>query len=420
MNMIYEFTFENYRSYRHEATIDFTAKPINEFEQSLINGSNGQKLLPVCAIYGPNGGGKSSVIMAISELRSMVMQPLIQLAFMKKKNEKLGDASIDQLRESLSNVSTKNAYYKWDSEGAEKPIKYNILFEIESYKYRYEFEILKEDIFVENLYMENDGKVEVIFERDKESIYMCDQLESVDLENMNESLPILSYIAMFKDIDFIDRVIRFFMQIRILNYDRPSLDKRIFVKQIEKDKKRICNVIQSMGIDICDIHIDYNDDGSVDEIYTFHKLLSGEIKKLRLSEESGGTKKIISIIPVLLDGIDNSYLFLIDELDAKLHPLLLQRIIELYTDRSINSGAAQLLFTSHDLTTMCKEVFRRDEIWFSALNAYDESVLYSLVDFRKEGGNKPRNDENYSKQYLEGRYGADPYFKNLVNWEVIE
>lgn len=85
--------------------------------------------------------------MAISELRSMVMQPLIQLAFMKKKNEKLGEASIDQLKESLPNVNTKNAYYKWDSEGAEKPIKYNILFEIEGYKYRYEFEILKEDIF---------------------------------------------------------------------------------------------------------------------------------------------------------------------------------------------------------------------------------------------------------------------------------
>lgn len=172
MNMIYEFTFENYRSYRHEATIDFTAKPINEFEQSLINGSNGQKLLPVCAIYGPNGGGKSSVIMAISELRSMVMQPLIQLAFMKKKNEKLGDASIDQLRESLSNVSTKNAYYKWDSEGAEKPIKYNILFEIESYKYRYEFEILKEDIFVENLYMEMMERLRS-FLKEIKKVYIC-------------------------------------------------------------------------------------------------------------------------------------------------------------------------------------------------------------------------------------------------------
>ena len=415
--MIYEFTFENYRSYRHEATIDFTAKPINEFEQSLINGSNGQKLLPVCAIYGPNGGGKSSVIMAISELRSMVMQPLIQLAFMKKKNEKLGDASIDQLRESLSNVSTKNAYYKWDSEGAEKPIKYNILFEIESYKYRYEFEILKEDIFVENLYMENDGKVEVIFERDKESIYMCDQLESVDLENMNESLPILSYIAMFKDIDFIDRVIRFFMQIRILNYDRPSLDKRIFVKQIEKDKKRICNVIQSMGIDICDIHIDYNDDGSVDEIYTFHKLLSGEIKKLRLSEESGGTKKIISIIPVLLDGIDNSYLFLIDELDAKLHPLLTRYIINLFHNSQTNIGNGQLIYSTHDTVNLNKETFRRDEIWFAEKDKDGISEIYALSDYiledDKNAGKKVRNDATYNKDYLTGRYGAIPVLEDF-------
>ena len=77
------------------------------------------------------------------------------------------------------------------------------------------------------------------------------------------------------------------------------------------------------------------------------------------------------------------------------------------------------MFTSHDLTTMSKDVFRRDEIWFSAINGYDESVLYSLVDFRKESGSKPRNDENYCKQYMEGRYGADPYFRKLVDWEVV-
>ena len=97
-----------------------------------------------------------------------------------------------------------------------------------------------------------------------------------------------------------------------------------------------------------------------------------------------------------------------------------EKIIELFTDREINSGTAQLLFTSHDLTTMSNDVLRRDEIWFSAINGYDESVLYSLVDFRKEGGNKPRNDENYSKQYMEGRYGADPYFKKLIDWEVSD
>ncbi|MDD7388575.1 MAG: ATP-binding protein [Lachnospiraceae bacterium] len=418
--MIYEFSFENYRSYRNEATIGFLAKPISEFEDTLIRTKGEDALLPVCAIYGPNGGGKSSVIMAIEELRQIVMQPLLQLAFMKKKNEELGDAPIEQLKDGLADIHITSSYYKWDKEYADKPTKFNILFQIDDYKYRYELELKKEDIIVENLYMEKDGCIEVIFERDEEGVFLCDKLESVDMENINESLPILSYIAMFKNIDIIDRVFKFFMQIKVLNYDKPNMDRKIFVKQIEKDKKRVCSVLQSMGIDICDIEVVYDDDGSIKEIYTTHLLSSGETTKLCLSEESGGTKKIISIIPILLKGIEQNCLFLIDELDAKLHPLLLRRIIELFTDKRINKGTAQLLFTSHDLTTMSKDVFRRDEIWFSAINAYEESVLYSLVDFRKEGGNKPRNDENYSKQYLEGRYGADPYFKKLVNWEVPE
>ena len=416
--MIYEFAFENFRSYRKEATIDFTAKPINEFEKSLIGVNDKESLLPVCAIYGPNGGGKSSVIMALNELRLIVMQPLVQLAFMKKKNEELGDASISQLQEGLTDKHITSSYYKFDEECKDKPTKYRLLFGVEDYKYCYEFEQKNEDIIVENLYMEKDNAVSAVFERDKEGVYLCEELKGVDVENMNESLPLLSYIAMFKNIPVIDRVMSFFMQIRVLNYDKPNVDRRILVDQIENDKVRVCNVIQSMGIDICDIKVEYKEDGSIDEIYTIHELASGEKRTLRFSEESGGTKKIISIIPILLNGIEKNSLFLIDELDAKLHPLLLRRIIELFTNREINKGAAQLLFTSHDLTTMSKDVLRRDEIWFSAINGYDESVLYSLVDFRKEGGSKPRNDENYSKQYIEGRYGADPYFRRLVNWEV--
>lgn len=418
--MIYEFSFENYRSYRKEATIDFTAKPINEFENSLLKVNDEEKLLPVCAIYGPNGGGKSSVIMALNELRFIVMQPLIQLAFMKKKNEELGETSILQLQEGLTDRHTFSSYYKFDDECKDKPTKYNVLFQVDKYKYRYEFELNNENIIVENLYMEEDGAVKAVFERDKEGVYLCEELEGIDIENVNESLPLFSYIAMLKNIPVIDRAMSFFMQIKVLNYDKPNVDRRILVDRLENDKVRVCNVIQSMGIDICDIRVEYKEDGSIDEIYTIHELSSGEKKTLRLSEESGGTKKIISIIPILLSGIEKNSLFLIDELDAKLHPLLLRKIIELFTDREINSGTAQLLFTSHDLTTMSNDVLRRDEIWFSAINGYDESVLYSLVDFRKEGGNKPRNDENYSKQYMEGRYGADPYFKKLIDWEVSD
>ena len=291
---------------------------------------------------------------------------------------------------------------------------------MDDFKYRYEISQHNDLILEENLYLETVDEVEAIFERDAEGVYLCEELDGLDIENMNESLPLMSYISMFKNLEVIDRAMSFFMQIRVMDFDKPHLDREILVKQIEKDKERICNVIQSMGIDICDIEVEYKEDGSVKEIYTKHRLSNGTEKKLCLSEESSGTRKIISIIPAILKGIDQNCLFLIDELDAKLHPLLLRKIIELFTNKEINKGAAQMLFTSHDLTTMSKEVLRRDEIWFSAINGYDESVLYSLVDFRKEGGSKPRNDENYSKQYLEGRYGADPYFRQLKSWEVVD
>ena len=223
---------------------------------------------------------------------------------------------------------------------------------------------------------------------------------------------------MFKNFTLIDDVIRFFMNTQVINFDAPRQDRTIMVKAIEKDKKRFLNVLISMGIDICDIRFEYDSEGKVLEVYTKHKL-DGSVggKELRFGEESSGTRKIFSVLPVILDAVDKGRLLVIDELDAKLHPVLLKRIIELFTNPQINKSGAQLIFTSHDLTTMSNKVFRRDEIWFSAINGYNESVLYSLVDFKKDSGDKPRNDENYTKQYLEGRYGADPYMKRMQNWE---
>ena len=103
-------------------------------------------------------------------------------------------------------------------------------------------------------------------------------------------------------------------------------------------------------------------------------------------------------------------------MDAKLHPKLLRYIIGLFTNPEINTKGSQLIFTSHDMSTMKPTVFRRDEIWFSALNKSNASKLYSLVEFRKENGTKVRPDETYDKQYIEGRYGADPYLKNILDW----
>ena len=65
---------------------------------------------------------------------------------------------------------------------------------------------------------------------------------------------------------------------------------------------------------------------------------------------------------------------------------------------------------------MNSEVFRRDEIWFVAKGTEQKSQLYSLVEFKNDKGESVRKDAKFDKQYLEGKYGAIPSLKNVINW----
>lgn len=102
-------------------------------------------------------------------------------------------------------------------------------------------------------------------------------------------------------------------------------------------------------------------------------------------------------------------------LDAKIHPVLLRYVVVLYNNMEINKNGAQLIFTSHDLSTMNNDIFCRDEIWFVAKGKEQNSKLYSLVEFKNTKGEAVRMDAKYDKQYLEGKYGADPYLKKIID-----
>ena len=114
---------------------------------------------------------------------------------------------------------------------------------------------------------------------------------------------------------------------------------------------------------------------------------------ISFSSESDGTKKLFASLPILMIAIAEGRLVIIDELDAKLHPKLLRYIISLFTNKDINKNGAQLIFTSHDMSTMKNDVFRRDEIWFAALDTDHSSELYSLYEIRKEDGRKTYLDK---------------------------
>ena len=81
----------------------------------------------------------------------------------------------------------------------------------------------------------------------------------------------------------------------------------------------------------------------------------------------------------------------------------------------INRNKSQLKFTSHGLSAMNSEVFRRDEMWFVAKGTDQNSQLYSLVEFKNDKGESVRKDAKFDKQYLEGKYSASPSLKKIVS-----
>ena len=189
--------------------------------------------------------------------------------------------------------------------------------------------------------------------------------------------------------------------------------QQVLLSDDDISKKQFLTMMNDMGIGITG----YRFDQQSNEFY-LQRTLHDTFYELPFSSESDGTRKLFAALPVILKALKEGRLVIVDELDAKLHPKLLRYVIRLFTNPEINKNGAQLLFTSHDMSTMKNSIFRRDEIWFAALDSENSSEVYSLSELRKENNDPINNTAAYDKQYLEGRYGADPYLKNMLSWEV--
>ena len=229
---------------------------------------------------------------------------------------------------------------------------------------------------------------------------------------VNPRMPYLSFLAINYNLDVITEVMTWFESCIVQSYAIPEVDNRVLLVDEEKTKRRIITVLNDLDIDICD----YRYNAEERQLYT-GRMVDGEYYELPFAVESDGTKKLLAALPILLLALQEGRLVVVDELDAKLHPKLLKYIIKLFKNPDYNKMGAQLIFTSHDLTTMKNTVFRRDEIWFAALDDKHESEIYSLYDVRDEDDRHVNSTAAYDKQYMEGRYGADPYLQNMLGGE---
>ena len=123
---------------------------------------------------------------------------------------------------------------------------------------------------------------------------------------------------------------------------------------------------------------------------------------------------MFSLYSMVCDVMSEGGVMFVDELNAKLHPLLVRCFVSMFLDVEINKFGAQLLFTSHDSWQLNNGTFRRDEIWMSEKDSSGVSSLYSLSDFSGSDGRVlVRSDENFEKNYLLGKYGAIPHMKQF-------
>lgn len=402
--MLCQFSFQNFKSYKEETTFDFQAAAIPEFSASLLGEEKSGRLLPVGVVYGPNGGGKSNLLQALSCLITTVVKPIHDL---EKTRE---DIVIQQKAECEP--------FLFDDTSHDKPTEFQVYFRQGKNEYRYYLALKEDEVVSEALYWRTIGgrKTGTVFEREESNITLGASVNKASINtSVNPKMPYLSFLAINYDIPVIAEVQKWFESCVIRNYANPVVDSTVMISKNDDVKRRIVQALNDMGIDLTGYRFDENEK----QLYT-QRTINGKSYELRFMDESDGTQKLIAVLPVLLMALREGRLVIIDELDAKLHPKLLRYVIAMFKNPKINQNGAQLIFTSHDVTTMRNTVFRRDEIWFAAENDNHESEIYSLYEIRREDNERVNNTAAYDKQYLEGRYGADPYLRNMLtggDWE---
>ena len=420
--MLLQFYFSNYRSFEGEGILDMRASGSNELSSHIRNTLN-EKVLPVTAIYGANASGKSSVFEAFKFMAFCVLESLSFSDENKKNPYKL---KVDSFKFSESREKPSEFEINYIDQKGKKELYYNYGFKIDNSG------ILEEYLaYNTKTGVKRNEDYTYIFKRERnQKLYLDSSVEKFR-ENLEISLKdktLLVSLGAKLNIDEFIRVRTWFINTEVINFSNSlygAFLENILPSNIIESKEvreNLVSFINSFDDSIIDIEvekisaIDENDDDNY-RVFTVHKS-DNETSTARISmnEESSGTKKMFSLYQTLLDALENGGVFFADELDIKLHPLLMRNILLTFTDKEKNPNNAQLIFTTHNTIYMDMDLLRRDEIWFVE-KGNGVSSLYSLDDITNEKGEKVRKDSNYEKHYLLGNYGAIPNLKNLLGRE---
>ena len=414
--MLIEFKVENYLSFKNEITFSMVASNIKEHkEDNLISGIKEKfDLLKSAVIYGPNASGKSNLFKAMSFMKDFV--------FNSSANRPEGQPiPVDS--------------FKLSTETEGKPSSFEITFIHENIRYRYGFTVDTSLVHKEWLYSAPHNRERELFIREKQEFKIgryfngaaklkeITRKDSLFLSvaaqfNHKTAGKILNWfnkfniISGFRDTDYWAFTTKMLEQeetkLKVLNFlKKADMDiKDVLIRKISREKmlkllphikKVIPEEIQKLGdfINLSTVHKKYdeNNQSTGNVIFDFN------------TSESIGTQKFFNLSGPVIDTLEKGNILIIDEMDSRLHPVLSRSIVKLFNSHN-NSKNSQLIFASHDTCLLNKDIFRRDQIWFTEKDRYEITELYSLLEYRV------RNDASFAKDYILGKYGALPFIEN--------
>lgn len=416
--MLLEFKMKNFKSFKEEMEFRMIPSQIKDLEYSLITKEvKGKKIkaLSSSAIYGPNSSGKTNVIGGMEVFRSIILSGNI----VNKENIITPNTAVNNL-EIIPNIKSKEKepvkfYIKFISK--DLLIEYKLSIEIGAFlEPNYDRKIVYEELDINNnmIYERTNilkiGKIDIIKNYLIEN-FSNDTAEKISKSNLDKKELFLN--GMFKTLysKKIYEIIYLWFKDKfkiIYHADKMYISPIIISENKEKKyyiDKTLNKALKCFGLTSEKIAYPINNDKEQPEPISMIEMEKGTIALPAEIFESFGTIRFLNIFPLILSAINEGITLVIDELDASIHPMAIMNIINIFHNDEINKKGAQLIFNTHNPIFLNNSLLRRDEIKFVEKDEND-SILYSLSDFKTNGEKGVRNTEDYMKNYFVNKYGA--------------
>jgi uncharacterized protein len=424
--MLIEFSVGNYRSFKEKVTFSMVAANLVSQDKDLDTNNvfavdKELSLVKSAAIYGANASGKSNLAKALQFMKWFM---------------------VNSSKETQSTEAIGVERFRLSTETDNQPSFFEIVFLLDGQQHRYGFTADREKVVSEWLYYVPKTRETKLFDRqvdkfDIAKVYKAEGIASKTRDNalflsvsaqfnVSKSESILHWLILHLNlISGLDDTK--FLNDTIQNLFRTDIYNDA-IKLIDRFDLSITSVSQKQNDADLELKNAINSGKDRKEILeimrgSFHMLMSDRIIETRhqkfnsdkevissepfdlSTDESAGTQKLFALASFLVDTLNYGRVLIIDEFDARLHPLMSRSIVELFNSNKTNPHNAQLIVMTHDTNLLSNKIFRRDQIWFTEKDRYGATALYSLAEY------KVRNDASFGSDYIKGKYGAIPYIQ---------